>query len=32
MVNDEPLETRCATCDGVCIVTVAHTSIYMCYY
>jgi hypothetical protein len=32
VVNDEPSETRRATCDSVCTVSVAHISTYMCYY
>jgi hypothetical protein len=32
VVNDEPSETRHATCDAVCTISVAHISTYMCYY
>jgi hypothetical protein len=32
VVNDEPSKTRSATRNGVCIVSVSHTSTYMCYY
>lgn len=32
VVNDEPSETRRATCESVCTVSVAHISTCMCYY
>jgi hypothetical protein len=32
VVNNEPSKTRRITRNNVCIVSVTHTSTYMCYY